>query len=180
MNKNEIDALTTLLKESGSSQSEIDSIIKLKTEEHKNKTWETRRSWLALLISVVAIVMSGINPNAGSSVSGLTAKPNIAIEGDQHPTRDEWLRVYISYSIHELTDLWQLRVAANVAVISEDAEGKPIIPKQLIVTITSANGEAAIIGDTADQYKQYVEILVKSILKKYSVESEYELTVQTL
>ncbi len=180
MNKKQIDALTEILKESGSSQSEIEAIIKLKKEDAKDKKWENFRSWTALLVSIFVAIFSFTNLNVGSTTNDYTLTSSINTNVSQHPTQDEWLKVYISHNIHELTDLWLLRVAANVAIISLDEDQKPITPKQLVVTIVSANGETAISGSVADQYKQQVETRVKSILEKYGVESEYELAIQTL
>lgn len=103
---------------------------------------------------------------------------NSKIEVSQHPTQDEWLKVYTSHNIHKMTDLWRQRVAVNVDILSQDADGKPLVPKEMIITMTSANGQELITGIGKDQYTQTAESMAKSILEDYGVAKEYKLTVQ--
>ncbi len=103
---------------------------------------------------------------------------NSKIEVSQHPTQDEWLSVYTSHNIRKMTDPWRQRVAVNVAIISQDADGKPLVPKEMIITMTSANGQELITGIGKDQYTQTAESMAKSILEDYGVAKEYKLTVQ--
>ncbi len=97
-----------------------------------------------------------------------------------HPTHDEWLEIYTSHRIHELTDLWKVRVAANVVIFSRDADGKPIFPREMVITIVAANGEDALSTSAKDGYKRWAETTAKSILTDYGVTAEYKLTVQCL
>ena len=103
---------------------------------------------------------------------------NNKIEVSQHPTQDEWLKVYTSHNIHKMTDLWRQRVAVNVDILSQDADGKPLVPKEMIITMTSANGQEPITGIGKYQYTQTAESMAKSILDDYGVAKEYKLTVQ--
>ena len=103
---------------------------------------------------------------------------NNKIEVSQHPTQDEWLKVYTSHNIHKMTDLWRQRVAVNVDILSQDADGKPLVPKEMIITMTSANGQEPTTGIGKDQYTQTAESMAKSILDDYGVAKEYKLTVQ--
>lgn len=180
MNSKKITALVELLTEGGSTKNEIKAIVKLKKEEESDKKWENIRSWSALLISIFAIVVSVTNANPDSTVNDSTVYSDINTEISQHPTQDEWLKVYISHNIHELTDLWQLRVAANVVVITQNSDSESLPQKEMIITIVSANGEDAISVSAKDQYIQFAENVAKSILVDYGVEDEYKLIVQCL
>ena len=103
---------------------------------------------------------------------------NNKIQISQHPTQDEWLKVYISQSIHNLTDLWQQNVAVSVVIFSQDADKKPLIPKEIVITMAFANGEEPITKIDKDQYTGPAESIAKSILEDYGVTKEYKLTVQ--
>ena len=104
---------------------------------------------------------------------------NSRIEISRYPTQDEWLEVYVSRNIHKTTDVWQRRVAINVVVFSENSDGKPLIPKEMITTITSANGQDSITDTkTKDAYIETARRIAESILENYGVAREYKLTVQ--
>ena len=104
---------------------------------------------------------------------------NNNIEVDKHPTQDEWLKAYISHNIYKSTDLMRQRVAVNVDIIGQDDDSEPLIPKELVITMSSANGQEVITeGIRKDLYVQIAESNAKSILEDYGVEKEYKLTVQ--
>ena len=104
---------------------------------------------------------------------------NVESRTNQHPTQDEWLEVYTSNEIRKITDLWQQRVAINVTVFSQDADTKPLTLKEMVITMTSANGQDPITtGIGRDQYTKTAENTAKSILENYGVTKEYKLSVQ--
>lgn len=103
---------------------------------------------------------------------------NSKIQTSQYPAQDEWLQVYISYRIHEMTDLWQRRVVVNVVIRSQDADGKPLVPKEMIIIMTSANGQEPVTQIAKDAYTQTAESTAKSILEDYGIAREHRLTVQ--
>lgn len=95
-----------------------------------------------------------------------------------HPTQDEWLEVYTAFNIRKMTDVWERRVAVIVKVFSLKADGTALIPKEIIVTITAANGEESVAK--AEWYKPFAEGVVKSILEQYNVDKEYKIIIQLL
>lgn len=97
-----------------------------------------------------------------------------------HPTQEEWLKVYIAHNVRKTTDLWGKRVAVNVDIFINNADGKILSPKEIVVTILSANGETLIKGTGIDQYNKTVEGIVNSILEDYGLTKDYKLIVNTV
>lgn len=103
--------------------------------------------------------------------------PDNSIETRQHPTQDEWLEIYTSNNIREVTDLWKQRTLVNVYVNSEDENGRSLLNKEMIIKITSANGQTPLTEAAKSQYAQTAENIAKSILESYNL-TNYKLTVQ--
>ena len=104
---------------------------------------------------------------------------NSRIEISRHPTQDEWLEVYVSHIIHKKTDVWQQRLAISAVIFSQNADGKPLVPKEMIITITSPNGQQPVTDNkTRGAYIESAKGIAESILENYGVAKEYKLTVQ--
>lgn len=136
-----------------------------------------KNSFYILAIILVAIV--GILGFVYLNDKIVTSQRSIQDLG-RHPTQDERLEVYTSHRIHELIDLWQVRVVADVVIFSQDADGRPISPKEIVITIVSANNEDTLSRSAKDLYIRSAESVAKSILMNYGVASEYKLIVQGL
>lgn len=99
-------------------------------------------------------------------IYGCTNNPSV----DEHPTKKEWLEVYITHKIKQFTDLYAQRIAVQVAIVSK--------AKEIVITLTSANGQEEISQSAKNNYVHDVERTVKSILKEYDWAKSYKLTVQ--
>ncbi|MBI3420515.1 MAG: hypothetical protein HY006_00440 [Candidatus Sungbacteria bacterium] len=102
---------------------------------------------------------------------------NSRIEVSQHPTRDEWLKVYTSYNIHKAIDLWKQRVVVNVDIFSQDDDGKTLVPKEMFITVASANGQERMNSASKNVYMPTVEGAAQSVLENYGITKEYKLIV---
>ena len=107
-------------------------------------------------------------------VEGSLAEQNVALNNkistNEHPTKDEWLEVYITHKIKQFTDLYAQRIAVRVAIVSKT--------KEIVITFTSANGQEEISQSAQNNYVHDVERTVKSILEEYDWVKNYKLTVQ--
>lgn len=95
---------------------------------------------------------------------------NSKIVSNEHPTKEEWLEIYITHRIEDWTDAWQQRIAIRVAIIPAD--------KEIVVTLTSANGQEEISQSAKNSYVSDTESIVNSILEEYDWAKDYKLTVQ--
>jgi len=107
-------------------------------------------------------------------VEGALAEQNVALNNkistNEHPTKEEWLEVYITHKIKQCTDLYAQRIAVRVAIVSK--------AKVIVITLTSAN-EQKETSQTAEKiYADEVERIVKPILKEYDWTKNHKLTVQ--
>ena len=96
----------------------------------------------------------------------------------QHPTQDEWLEVYAAYKVHDLTDMWQKRVFVRVAIVCKGADSKNLATKEIVITLTLANGEDPVSQDAKNTYMKAAESAAKAILEDYGLNEKYNLTVQ--
>jgi hypothetical protein len=107
-------------------------------------------------------------------VSQALAEQNVVLNNkisiSKHPTKEEWLEVYITHKVKQFTDLHVHRVAVIVVVISE--------VKEMVITLTSANGQDEMSQTAKKIYADDVEKIVKLILEKYNWAQNYKLTVQ--
>jgi hypothetical protein len=127
---------------------------------------ETKNYTIPVFVLVVLVMISGF------------AFLNNKIQVSQHPTQDEWLEVYTSHCINESLDTSQQRVAFLIAIASKDANGKALAPKQMVITIASANGQDPISQNAKNGYIQTVENIAKYVLEDYRLNKEYEVAVQ--
>ena len=107
-------------------------------------------------------------------VEGALAEQNVALNNEistnEHPTKEEWLEVYITHKIKQFTDLYAQRIAVRVAIVSK--------AKKTIITLTSANEQEEMSQTAKKIYVDEVEKIVKSILKEYDWTKNHKLTVQ--
>jgi hypothetical protein len=107
-------------------------------------------------------------------VEGALAKQNVTLNNkistNEHPTKEEWLEVYITHNIKQFTDLYAQRIAVRVAIVSK--------AKEIVITLTSANEQEEMSQTAKKIYSDEVEKIVKLILKKYEWAKNYKLTVQ--
>jgi len=102
------------------------------------------------------------------------AEQNVALNNkistNEHPTKEEWLEVYITHKIKQFTDLYAQRIAVRVAIVSK--------AKEIVITLTSANEQEEMSQTAKKIYADEVEKIVKSILKEYDWTKNHKLTVQ--
>ena len=107
-------------------------------------------------------------------VEGALAEQNVAVNNkistNEHPTKEEWLEVYITHKIKQFTDLYAQRIAVRVAIVSK--------AKEIVITLTSANEQEEMSQTGKKIYADEIEDIVKSILKDYDWTNNYKLTVQ--
>jgi hypothetical protein len=89
---------------------------------------------------------------------------------DEHPTKEEWLEVYITHKIKQFSDLYAARIAIRVAIFPKNQE--------IVITLTLANQQEAISQTAKKIYCDEVEEVVKAILVTYQWAKSYKLTVQ--
>jgi len=92
------------------------------------------------------------------------------ISTNEHPTKEEWLEVYITHKIKQFTDLYAQRIAVRVAIVSK--------AKEIVITLTSANEQEEMSQTAKKIYADEVEKIVKPILKEYDWTKNHKLTVQ--
>ena len=85
---------------------------------------------------------------------------NNKIVNNEHPTKEEWLEIAITHRIEDWTDPWQQRIAIGVTIFPED--------KEIVVTLTSANGQEEISQSSKNGYVRDIENIVKTILEEYN------------
>ena len=107
-------------------------------------------------------------------VEGALVEQNVALNNkistNEHPTKEEWLEVYITHKIKQFTDLYAQRIAVRVAIVSK--------AKEIVITLTSANEQEEMSQTAKKIYADEVEKIVKSILKEYDWTKNHKLTVQ--
>lgn len=86
------------------------------------------------------------------------------------PTRKEWLEIQIHNRVKHLTDIWKSRIAFAYAVYPED--------NQIIVTITSPNGQPKLRDETQIEYMKAVKQTLKNLVKRYRWANELTIKVQ--
>lgn len=95
---------------------------------------------------------------------------NNKISNNEHPTKEEWLEIYVTHRIEDETDAWKQRIAVRVGIFSVD--------KEIVVTLTSVNGQGEISQTAKNYYISNIENIVRSILKEYDWVKGYNLSVQ--
>ena len=107
-------------------------------------------------------------------VEGPLAEQNVTLNNkistNEHPTKEEWLEVFITHRIKAGTDVWPQRIAVWVAIVPEH--------QVIAITLTSANGQEEITQSAENSYLSHVEYTVKVILKEYGWAQKYKLVVQ--
>ena len=102
------------------------------------------------------------------------ARQNMTLDkrlfADEHPTKEEWLEVYITHKIKQFTDLYADRMAIRVAIILKNQE--------IVITLTLANEQEEMSQSAEKIYCDEVEKIVKAVLVAYNWVQNYKLTVQ--
>lgn len=93
-----------------------------------------------------------------------------SLVADEHPTKEEWLEVFITHKIKQLTDLYADRIAIRVAIIPKNQE--------IVITLTLANEQEEMSQSAKKIYCDEVEKIVKAVLVTYNWAQNYKLTVQ--
>ena len=93
-----------------------------------------------------------------------------SLVADEHPTKEEWLEVYITHKIKQFTDLYVDRIAIRVAIIPRNQE--------IVITLTLANGQEEMSKSAKTIYCDEVEKIVKAVFVTYNWARKYKLTVQ--
>lgn len=101
-------------------------------------------------------------------IYGCTKNPS----ADEHPTKEEWLEVYLTHKIKQELDVWEERIAVQVKIISE--------LKVVQITLVCAIGQGEISETTKFMCANDTENLVKPILEKYEWVKSYQLIVQCI
>ena len=91
-------------------------------------------------------------------------------ENGRHPTQEEWLEIYLTHKIEDLTDAWSIRISTNVFISSKTQD--------VVVTMTSANGERALDSFARNSYQDMVGGIVDAVLEDYPWTDGYKVTVQ--
>jgi len=89
---------------------------------------------------------------------------------DKHPTREEWLEVYLTQKIKNTTELWKQRVAVIVVIDPKE--------KTIVTSLTSSNGQDEISETAKREYVEQVEVIINSILEDCDLAKIYKLVVQ--
>jgi hypothetical protein len=100
------------------------------------------------------------------------AEENVALDNkssiNEHPTKEEWLEVYITHKTKQFSDLYAQRIAVLVM----------ISPKEIVITLTAANEQEEMSQVAKKIYTDEVKKIAKSILKEYVWAQNHKLTVQ--
>jgi hypothetical protein len=129
-----------------------------------------------VIIGGLSLFMSGLCTNVAKVclVEGPLAEEKVALNNksstNEHPTKEEWLEVFITHRIKAGTDVWRQRIAVWVAIVPEH--------QVIAITLTSANGQEEITQSAKNSYLSHVEYTVKVILKEYGWAQNYKLVVQ--
>ena len=86
-----------------------------------------------------------------------------------HPTKEEWLEIYLTHKIEDVTDLWRLRTTTKVGIYNED--------KEIVVIITTSNGEDYPNKGSQQVYTETAEGVVEEIIKSYEWAKNYKIIV---
>ncbi len=89
---------------------------------------------------------------------------------DEHPTKEEWIEVYITHKIKQFTDLYADRIGVRVAIIPKKQE--------IVITLILANEQEEMSQSAKKIYCDEVEKIVKAVLVAYNWAQNYKLTVQ--
>jgi len=118
---------------------------------------------MGVIICGILLCISGLYAITSSSESE---------EGQikEHPTKKEWLEVYMTHKIKQWTDLWEHRIAMTAGIYSEERE--------IVITLASANGQEKISQSGKNTYVHDVETIVKVILEEYVWAKNFKLTIQ--
>ncbi len=126
---------------------------------------------IGIILSVIALC---IYPSTFCFVKSILAGQNItsdkSLAVDEHPTKEEWLEVYITYKIKQFTDLYAARIAIRVAIVPENQE--------IVITLTLANEQEEMSQTAKKIYCSQVEQVIKAVLVEYNWARNYKLTVQ--
>lgn len=94
---------------------------------------------------------------------------------DLHPTKEEWLEVYLTHKIKQVTDVWKSRLGVMV-FIAHKYDGKVV--DEIVVTLSVANGEQPYLKEQAERVIDQVKGIVKTIVENYEWAKHYKITVQ--
>ena len=117
---------------------------------------------MCVLSSVFCLVKSALASQNITSDKSLLAY--------EHPTKEEWLEVYITHKIKQFSDLYGDRIAMRVAIISKNQE--------IVITLTLANEQDEMSRSAKKIYCNEVEKIVKAVLVAYNWAKNYKLSIQ--
>lgn len=123
---------------------------------------------LAVLVYVFCTSSAKVRPIAETLAERNMVLSNTA-STDMHPTKEEWLEVWITHEIKDVTDLWRQRIAVLVLISQEE--------QVIVVGLSSATGQEEISQSAKKEYVQRAESIVKGILEEYDWAKDYQLTV---
>jgi len=124
---------------------------------------------IALFVLAICIFPSAFFSNRNSLANSNSISDKTLLE-HEHPTKEEWLEVYMTHEIRELLDLWQQRVAACTFISSKE--------QVIAITLASANGQKPLSQPTRAKYEHHVRAIATGVLKEYAWARGYELIVQ--
>ena len=124
-----------------------------------------------IILFVLAIcVFSSMFCSVKSALASQNMASDKSLLADEHPTKEEWLEVYITHKIKQFTELYADRIAVRVAIIPKHQE--------IVITLTLANEQEEMSQPAKKIYCDEVEKIVKSVLVTYIWTQNYKLTVQ--
>ncbi len=123
-----------------------------------------------ILLVIATCVFSSMLCLAKISFASQNMDLDKIVFADEHPTKDEWLEVYITHKIKQFTDLYADRIGVRVAIIPPK--------KEIVITLTLANEQEEMSQPAKRIYCDEVEKIVKSVLVTYNWAQNYKLTVQ--
>lgn len=86
------------------------------------------------------------------------------------PTRAEWLQSKLYSRITQITDAWQRRVGVSVVAFQKE--------QQVVIIITSANGQTEASQQEKASYVSLIESLSKSVIGGYDWAKDIKVVVQ--
>ncbi len=94
---------------------------------------------------------------------------------------DEWLEVYITKNINNITDLYTLKTETKVHIFNTNSNGGNLYPKEIVILVTPPNYE--IENFTEQQKNEYTKLAkesAESIIENYGIKKDYVIKVKFL
>lgn len=124
-----------------------------------------------IILFVLAIcVFSSMFCLVKTALASQNMASNKSLFRDEHPTKEEWLEVYITHKIKQFSDYYAERIVVRVAISPKHQE--------IVITLTLANGQEEMSQPANKIYCDEVEKIVKAVLVTYNWAQNYKLAVQ--